>query len=102
MDTRTPRTHLAPHTPQTRPDPPIVTQRHHTEHSRTQAECLPPVVRHVDVLLHALRHLRFLLDHDAAARAVLNEYWRRHLVAFAPALAGMYEREQRPVAWDDK
>jgi hypothetical protein len=43
MDASTPRTPLIPHT---HPDttghhkPPVVTQRHHTKHSRTQAECL--------------------------------------------------------------
>lgn len=62
----------------------------------------PPVVRHIDVLLHALRHLRFLLDHDAAARDVLGDHWRRHLTAFEPALAGMYEREQQPIAWEKR
>lgn len=59
----------------------------------------PPVVRHIDVLLHALRHLRFLLDHDAAVRVALDAAWPRHLAVFAPALAGMYEREQQPFGW---
>lgn len=52
----------------------------------------PPVVRHLDVLLHALRHVRQLLDTDAGAQAVLDERWRRHLAEWKPALAGMYQR----------
>jgi hypothetical protein len=42
MDARTPRIHLTAHTHLTRPNPqtPVVTQRHHTEHLRTHAECL--------------------------------------------------------------
>lgn len=50
-----------------------------------------PVPRYVDVLLHALRHLRMLRDTDAVARNALDATWQRHLDDLAPALAGMYE-----------
>lgn len=49
-----------------------------------------PEVRHWDVLLHGLRHLRFLRETDSDVRAALNEDWRRHLEAFEPAIARMY------------
>lgn len=52
----------------------------------------PPTPRYLDVLMHAVRHLRFLLDHDAEAAAVLERLgWTRHLNALTPALAGMYQ-----------
>ena len=50
-----------------------------------------PVARHVDVLLHGVRHLRFLIDTDATARAALAGHWTTHLGSLQPALAGMYE-----------
>jgi hypothetical protein len=62
----------------------------------THAADQPPTPRYVDVLLHALRHLRFLLDHDATAAAAFSEAWRMHLREFAPALAGMYAAEHVP------
>lgn len=49
-----------------------------------------PVPRYVDVLHHALRHLRFLMDTDAGAAAVLTGHWARHLARLTPVLAGMY------------
>jgi hypothetical protein len=49
-----------------------------------------PVPRVVDVLLHGLRHLRFLMDYDAETSAALDENWRRHLAPLEPALATMY------------
>jgi hypothetical protein len=51
----------------------------------------PPAPRHLDVLMHGLRHLRFLLDTDAVAREALGGEWPQHLTSFTPALAGMYE-----------
>jgi hypothetical protein len=51
----------------------------------------PPTPRYIDVLLHGVRHLRFLLDTDAHVRDALNEHWRRHLAELTPALAGMYQ-----------
>ena len=56
----------------------------------------PPSPRSVDVLLHAIRHLRFLLDTDDAVRPVLAGDWRRHLAHLQPAPAGRYLR--RPEA----
>lgn len=50
-----------------------------------------PAPRRVDVLMHGLRHLAFLRDTDATARAVLAGVWARHLGEMAPALAGMYQ-----------
>lgn len=49
-----------------------------------------PTPRYIDVLLHAIRHLRFLLDADAGTAAALDQHWRAHLNHLAPALAGMY------------
>ena len=54
----------------------------------------PPAPRYIDVLLHAIRHLRFLLDTDSAARDALTGAWRQHLLHLEPALAGMYVREE--------
>lgn len=50
-----------------------------------------PTPRRVDVLMHAVRHLRFLLDSSASNRSAFDANWRRHLDALTPALAGMYE-----------
>ena len=52
-----------------------------------------PIPRYIDVLMHGLRHLQFLLQTDSSARTALCEPWRRHLAAFRPALAGMYDFE---------
>lgn len=49
-----------------------------------------PEVRQWDVLLHGLRHLRFLRETDSDIRAALNDDWCRHLEAFVPAIARMY------------
>jgi hypothetical protein len=49
-----------------------------------------PEVPHWFVLLHGLRHLRFLRETDSDVLAALNEHWCRHLEAFAPAIARMY------------
>lgn len=57
-------------------------------HGATEA----PAVRHFDVLFHALRHLRFLLAHDATVAAALPAVWGEHLASFDPAIARMYER----------
>jgi hypothetical protein len=62
----------------------------------THAADAPPTPRHIDVLLHALRHLRFLLEHDATAARAFSPAWRSHLNDFAPALAGMYSAEHKP------
>ncbi len=52
----------------------------------------PPTPRHLDVLLHGVRHLRFLLETDAGAQQALVEPWPTHLAEFQPALAGMYQQ----------
>jgi hypothetical protein len=49
-----------------------------------------PVPRHLDVLVHSVRHLRFLRDTDAPTRDAMSADWRQHLEAFEPALAGLY------------
>lgn len=50
-----------------------------------------PIPRYIDVLLHGLRHLRFLTFTDSPARDALVGHWNRHLEEWAPALSGMYE-----------
>jgi hypothetical protein len=57
-------------------------------HGATEA----PAVRHFDVLFHALRHLRFLFEHDATVAAALDSVWDGHLAELEPAIARMYER----------
>ena len=51
-----------------------------------------PVPRVVDVLLHGLRHLKFLADPDGDAEtaAALDGNWLRHLAPLRPALATMF------------
>ena len=53
-----------------------------------------PAPRYVDVLLHGLRHLAFLVGPtgDGTARAVLGDPWPGHLGQFRPTLAGMYSQ----------
>lgn len=55
-------------------------------HAATEA----PVPRHVDVLLHGLRHLKYLYEHDATNAAAMGDPWARHLAPFESALAGLY------------
>jgi hypothetical protein len=49
-----------------------------------------PYPRDADVLLHAVRHLRFLRDTDDGAREDMSLHLRRHLTAFEPVLNRMY------------
>ena len=56
----------------------------------THAANEPPTPRDIDVLLHAVRHLRFLRDTDESAREVMTEAWLRHLSIWEPALSRMY------------
>jgi len=49
-----------------------------------------PWPRHLDVLMHAIRHLRFLRDTDSETSAALGPDWALHLAAFEPALSGLY------------
>jgi hypothetical protein len=52
-----------------------------------------PKPAYMDVLLHAVRHLLFLLWTDTEAQAQLDRHWQRWLGdRMAPALAGMYVR----------
>jgi hypothetical protein len=55
----------------------------------------PPTPRYVDVLLHAIRHLRFLKDTDASARAAMTPAMQERLSAWEPALSGMYGEHQQ-------
>ena len=50
----------------------------------------PPIPRYIDVLMHGIRHLRFLMDNDATAANALRNPWPNHLGSLSPALAGMY------------
>jgi len=43
------------------------------------------------ILKHGLRHLTFLLHHDATAAEALAELWPTHLTKLQPTLAGMYD-----------
>lgn len=51
-----------------------------------------PVPRVVDVLLHGIRHLKFLAgpDGDAETAAALDANWLRHLAPLRPRLAEMF------------
>jgi hypothetical protein len=53
----------------------------------------PPAPRYLDVLMHGVRHLRFLLETDVNAQAALDDHWRYHLSELKPTLAGMYQRQ---------
>jgi hypothetical protein len=64
----------------------------------THAANEPPTPRDIDVLMHAIRHLRFLRDTDDSARAVMTQAWLDHLAAWEPALAGMYTEARRGAA----
>jgi hypothetical protein len=55
-------------------------------HGPTEA----PTPRLSDVLMHGLRHLRFLRDTDTNSCAAMDDAWRAHLERLTPALAGMY------------
>ncbi len=57
---------------------------------RTHAPGEPPEPTDFHVLMHGLRHLKFLLRHDATSAAAMGALWHFHLAAFEPALAGMY------------
>jgi hypothetical protein len=50
----------------------------------------PPAPRYVDVLLHALRHLRFLRDTDAHVSRQLGGHWWMNLEPLEPELMAMY------------
>ena len=50
----------------------------------------PPAPSAFHVLMHGLRHLRFLMDWDPREAAAMGEQMQRHLEPLTPALAGMY------------
>lgn len=51
-----------------------------------------PAPRHIDVLMHGLRHFRLLMATDATSAAALTEPWPTHLRPLQPALAGLYDQ----------
>jgi hypothetical protein len=59
----------------------------------THAADEAPAPRHIDVLLHGLRHLRFLLEHDATNAAAMGDLLRCHLEPLVPAQARMYDQQ---------
>jgi len=63
----------------------------------THAPNEPPTPRFVDVLLHGLRHLRYLMQHDVTNAAAMGDLWRRHLEPLEPALATMYDVQHEAV-----
>jgi hypothetical protein len=69
----------------------------HVGRPPTHGPMEPPAPRYVDVLYHALRHLRFLLTSDATVAAALTEAWGTHLASLTPAIAHMYDRPHQPV-----
>ena len=56
----------------------------------------PPTPRHIDVLMHGLRHLRFLMSTDSANTAAMDGYTQQHLAKLDPAFAAMYNDRQFP------
>jgi hypothetical protein len=55
-----------------------------------------PTPRHIDVLMHGLRHLRFLMSTDSANAAAIDPQTQQHLAKLDPALAIMYNDRQFP------
>jgi hypothetical protein len=49
-----------------------------------------PMPRWIDVMFHALRHLRWLRDNNGENAAKLGPYWHQHLEPFEQELAKMY------------
>lgn len=58
----------------------------------THAPIEAPAPRHIDVLMHGLRHFRLLMATDATSAAALTEPWPTHLRPLQPALAGLYDQ----------
>lgn len=63
--------------------------------ARTHAADEPPEPSDFHVLMHGLRHLKYLIEHDGTAAAALGDLWREHLEPFEPVLAGMYSEPHR-------
>lgn len=57
----------------------------------------PPLPRYVDVLFHAIRHLRFLQEYDATAADALPARWKPHLDKMEPTLAGLFSHPHGPL-----
>ena len=49
-----------------------------------------PSPSHFHVLMHGLRHLRFLMDTDPRNAEAMGALMRQHLEPLRPALAGLY------------
>jgi hypothetical protein len=49
-----------------------------------------PTPRFIDVVAHAVRHIRHELDNNDETAAALSEHWRTHTAELQPALAGLY------------
>jgi hypothetical protein len=60
-------------------------------HSATE----PPTPRDWDVLMHAVRHLRFLKDTDQTVRAAMSEAMLESLSGWEPVLSGLYSEYYR-------
>jgi hypothetical protein len=56
----------------------------------------PPTPRHIDVLMHGLRHLRFLMSTDSANATAIDEHTKQYLAKLTPAFAAMYNDRQFP------
>ena len=67
----------------------------------THAPADAPTPRDIDVLMHGIRHLKFLAETDATNGAALDANWRRHLEHLKPALAGMYDEQHKPTNDDE-
>lgn len=80
--------------PDARPITPLLAD--HVGRPPTHGPLDPPAPRYVDVLIHALRHLSFLLPRDATVARALPGPWGEHLAAFTPAIARMYDRAHQP------
>lgn len=58
----------------------------------------PPTPRYVDVLLHGLRHLKYLSLSDDDMKPAFDEHWHRHLAALEPDLAKMFRHDEQQAA----
>jgi len=63
----------------------------------THAPTEAPAPRYIDVLMHGLRHLRWLADprNDATSSAAFPAHWHKHLEPLAPVLATMYDEAHK-------
>ncbi|MEU6718327.1 hypothetical protein ABZ897_43250 [Nonomuraea sp. NPDC046802] len=61
-----------------------------------------PTPRDADVLLHALRHLRFLAVTDTAAHRAMSEQWKSWLEPFTATLSGLYQTSDEPAPADPR